>query len=81
MTEEEIDPKDYKHEWTKKPREEWTEQDIKENMHYQETRKPFRFQFGHDATEADVDKFLDEIFGSESEKNSKQNEGEPDSEN
>lgn len=68
MTEKETNPKDYKHEWTKKPREEWTEQDIKENMHYQETRKPIRFQFGKDATEEDVDKFLDMVFGKEKKK-------------
>lgn len=56
-------PEDYKHEWTKKPPEEWTEQDIKENMHYQETRKPLRFLFGKDATEEDVDEFFNNIMG------------------
>jgi len=62
MSEKEIDPKDYKHEWTKKPKEEWTEQDYKENMHYQEHRKPMRFQFGHDATDEDIEKFLVKIL-------------------
>lgn len=79
MSEEEIDPKDYKHEWTKKPPEEWTEQDIKENMHYQETRKPIRFQFGHDATDEDIEKFLDMILGPDPEKNNEENNQETDS--
>ena len=62
-----------------KSKEEWTEQDRKENMHYQEHRKPLRFQFGHDATEEDVDKFLDMILGPEPEDSKEENE-EPDSE-
>lgn len=69
MAENEIKPEDMKHEWTKKPKEEWTEQDYKENMHYQEHRKPLRFQFGHDATEEDIEEFLDMVFGSKSNKN------------
>jgi len=68
MSEKEIDPKDYKHEWTKKPPEEWTKQDRKENMHYQEHRKPLRFQFGHDATDENIEEFLDMILGSEKKK-------------
>ena len=54
-----------KHEWTKKPKSEWTEQDWDDYHHYQRNRKPIRFQFGPDATEEDIDKFLDQIFGPE----------------
>ena len=65
MPGKEIDPKDYKHEWRKKPPEEWTGQDKKENAHYQRNKKPIRFQFGHDATDENIERFLDDILGPE----------------
>ncbi len=40
-------------------------------MHYQEHRKPMRFQFGHDATDEDIEKFLDMILGPEKNKDQK----------
>ena len=54
-----------KHDWTKKPKSEWNEEDWEDYYHYQSNRKPIRFQFGPDATEEDIDKFLDQIFGPE----------------
>jgi hypothetical protein len=69
MSEKEIDPKDNKHKSAKKHKQEGIEQDKKEKKQYQETSKPVRFQFGHDATDEDIEKFLDMILGSEKNKN------------
>ena len=64
MADKEIKPEDYKHAWADKPKEEWTKEDWDDYSYYQNNRKPIRFQFGPDTTDEDIDRFLDEVLGS-----------------
>mgnify|MGYP001097943041 CR=1 FL=1 len=69
MSDKEIEPKDNKNDFTKKPKQEETEQDNEEKKQNQEASKPMRFQFGHDTTDEDIERFLDKILGPDPEKN------------
>lgn len=62
MTDDKPGKRERTHAWTTKPKEEWTEEDWDDYWFYQNNRKPLRFQFGPDATEEDVDRFLDMLF-------------------
>jgi hypothetical protein len=70
--------KDRKHDWANKPESEWTQEDREDRTYYMENRKPMRFQFGPDTTEADVDRFLDEILGPESGEKEKEHQSNDD---
>ncbi len=47
----------------KKSKKEQTELDKNEKTQNQEHRKPKRFQFGHDTTDEDIEKFPDMVLG------------------